>query len=459
MSLFLQFKERRIVERQYGDMKQNLEEAQRCISCKVPLCEKGCPVNTEIRDIIKLYKDNKMLSAGDKLFKNNPLSIVCSLVCPHEKQCEGSCVLAKRGTGVKFGAIENEISKKYIESLDFRIHRTENKRSKVAIIGGGPAGITIAFVLTFKGYDVTIFEINPKIGGVMRYGIPEFRLSNKIIDKLEEKLIEIGVKIRPNVIIGPTLTVDNLISDGYSAVFIGTGTWNPRKLGIKGESLGNVHFAIDYLRSPDNFHIGKKVYIIGAGNVAVDVGRTMLRKGIESVTLVNREGDEGITANKKEFDEGQYEGMKILNYKTPLEITDDGIILAPTKIIENEDGELTYTYNEKEKEFHEVDTIIIAVSQGPRSNIVSRDKEIKVDDRGLIVTRADGSTTKDGVFSGGDVVTGARTVVEAVKGAKNIAEKMDEYLIIKEKEEIEKNKIIENNNLEENDVENIKSGI
>ena len=453
MSLFLQFKERRIVERQYGDMKQNLEEAQRCISCKVPLCEKGCPVNTEIRDIIKLYKDNKMLSAGDKLFKNNPLSIVCSLVCPHEKQCEGSCVLAKRGTGVKFGAIENEISKKYIESLDFRIHRTENKRSKVAIIGGGPAGITI----TFKGYDVTIFEINPKIGGVMRYGIPEFRLSNKIIDKLEEKLIEIGVKIRPNVIIGPTLTVDNLISDGYSAVFIGTGTWNPRKLGIKGESLGNVHFAIDYLRSPDNFHIGKKVYIIGAGNVAVDVGRTMLRKGIESVTLVNREGDEGITANKKEFDEGQYEGMKILNYKTPLEITDDGIILAPTKIIENEDGELTYTYNEKEKEFHEVDTIIIAVSQGPRSNIVSRDKEIKVDDRGLIVTRADGSTTKDGVFSGGDVVTGARTVVEAVKGAKNIAEKMDEYLIIKEKEEIEKNKIIENNNLEENDVENIKS--
>ena len=457
MSLFLQFKERRIVERQYGDMKQNLEEAQRCISCKVPLCEKGCPVNTEIRDIIKLYKDNKMLSAGDKLFKNNPLSIVCSLVCPHEKQCEGSCVLAKRGTGVKFGAIENEISKKYIESLDFRIHRTENKRSKVAIIGGGPAGITIAFVLTFKGYDVTIFEINPKIGGVMRYGIPEFRLSNKIIDKLEEKLIEIGVKIRPNVIIGPTLTVDNLISDGYSAVFIGTGTWNPRKLGIKGESLGNVHFAIDYLRSPDNFHIGKKGYIIGAGNVAVDVGRTMLRKGIESVTLVNREGDEGITANKKEFDEGQYEGMKILNYKTPLEITDDGIILAPTKIIENEDGELTYTYNEKEKEFHEVDTIIIAVSQGPRSNIVSRDKEIKVDDRGLIVTRADGSTTKDGVFSGGDVVTGARTVVEAVKGAKNIAEKMDEYLIIKEKEEIEKNKIIENNNLEENDVENIKS--
>lgn len=445
------------MERQYGDMKQNLEEAQRCISCKVPLCEKGCPVNTEIRDIIKLYKDNKMLSAGDKLFKNNPLSIVCSLVCPHEKQCEGSCVLAKRGTGVKFGAIENEISKKYIESLDFRIHRTENKRSKVAIIGGGPAGITIAFVLTFKGYDVTIFEINPKIGGVMRYGIPEFRLSNKIIDKLEEKLIEIGVKIRPNVIIGPTLTVDNLISDGYSAVFIGTGTWNPRKLGIKGESLGNVHFAIDYLRSPDNFHIGKKVYIIGAGNVAVDVGRTMLRKGIESVTLVNREGDEGITANKKEFDEGQYEGMKILNYKTPLEITDDGIILAPTKIIENEDGELTYTYNEKEKEFHEVDTIIIAVSQGPRSNIVSRDKEIKVDDRGLIVTRADGSTTKDGVFSGGDVVTGARTVVEAVKGAKNIAEKMDEYLIIKEKEEIEKNKIIENNNLEENDVENIKS--
>lgn len=428
------------MERRYGDMKQNMEEAGRCLGCKVPLCEKGCPVNTEIRDVIKLYIHNQMLNAGDRLFKNNPLSIVCSLVCPHEKQCEGSCVLAKRGTGVKFGAIENEISKKYIESLDFRIHRTENKRSKVAIIGGGPAGITIAFVLTFKGYDVTIFEINPKIGGVMRYGIPEFRLPKKIIDKLEEKLIEIGVKIRPNIVIGPTLTVDNLISDGYSAVFIGTGTWNPKKLGVKGESLGNVHFAIDYLRSPDNFHIGKKVYIIGAGNVAVDVGRTMLRKGVESVTLINREGDEGITANKKEFDEGQYEGIKILNYRTLLEITDDGIILCPTKVIQNEDGTVTYSHDEKEKEFHESDTVIIAISQGPRSNIVSRDREIKVDDKGLIVTRADGSTTKEGVFSGGDVVTGARTVVEAVKGAKNIAEKMDEYLIAKEKEEIEKNR-------------------
>ena len=447
------------MERQYGDMKQNMEEALRCLGCKVPACEKGCPVNTEIRDIIKMYTDNKMLNAGDKLFKNNPLSIVCSLVCPHEKQCEGSCVLAKRGTGVRFGVIENEISSKYIESLDFRIHRTENKRSKVAIIGGGPAGITIAFTLTFKGYDVTIFEINPKIGGVMRYGIPEFRLPKKIIDKLEEKLIEIGVKIRPNIVIGPTLTVDNLISDGYGAVFIGTGTWNPRKLGIKGESLGNVHFAVDYLRSPDNFHVGKKVYIIGAGNVAVDVGRTMLRKGVESVTLINREGDEGITANKKEFDEGQYEGIKILNYKTPMEITDEGLFLSKTKIIEDEDGTKTYTYDGDDREFYEADTIIIAISQGPRSNIVSRDKEIKVDDRGLIVTRADGSTTKPGVFSGGDVVTGARTVVEAVKGAKNIAEKMDEYLAEKEREELEKILIQENPGIVENINDNRKKGI
>ena len=150
----------------------NIQEALRCLNCKIPFCEKGCPVDTKVKEIIQMYLNNKLLRAGDILFKNNPLSIVCSLVCPHEKQCEGMCVLNKKTYGVKFGDIENEISSKYIESLDFRIHRTETKKSKVAIIGGGPAGITIAFILTFRGYDVTIFEANAQIGGVLRYGIP-----------------------------------------------------------------------------------------------------------------------------------------------------------------------------------------------------------------------------------------------------------------------------------------------
>ncbi|MEN9439434.1 MAG: NAD(P)-dependent oxidoreductase [Leptotrichiaceae bacterium] len=407
----------------------NIQEALRCLNCKIPFCEKGCPVDTKVKEIIQMYLNNKLLRAGDILFKNNPLSIVCSLVCPHEKQCEGMCVLNKKTYGVKFGDIENEISSKYIESLDFRIHRTETKKSKVAIIGGGPAGITIAFILTFRGYDVTIFEAHAQIGGVLRYGIPEFRLPKTNIDKLEDKLIEIGVKIRPNIIIGPALTIDDLFEDGYNAIFIGTGTWNPRKLGIRGESFGNVHFAIDYLKSPEFYKLGKKVVIIGAGNVAVDAARTMIRNGIKHVILINREGEEGITANKKEFDHAIEEGVKILNFRTPIEIKDDGLVVAETKILKDKEGNILYKYDEESKMLIEADSVIISISQGPRSNIVSKDKEIEVNEKGLIVTNNEGSTTKPGVFSGGDVVTGAKTVVEAVKMSKIIADKIDEYLI------------------------------
>ena len=307
--------------------------------------------------------------------------------------------------------------------------RTETKKSKVAIIGGGPAGITIAFILTFRGYDVTIFEAHAQIGGVLRYGIPEFRLPKTNIDKLEDKLIEIGVKIRPNIIIGPALTIDDLFEDGYNAIFIGTGTWNPRKLGIRGESFGNVHFAIDYLKSPEFYKLGKKVVIIGAGNVAVDAARTMIRNGIKHVILINREGEEGITANKKEFDHAIEEGVKILNFRTPIEIKDDGLVVAETKILKDKEGNILYKYDEESKMLIEADSVIISISQGPRSNIVSKDKEIEVNEKGLIVTNNEGSTTKPGVFSGGDVVTGAKTVVEAVKMSKIIADKIDEYLI------------------------------
>ena len=263
----------------------------------------------------------------------------------------------------------------------------------------------------------------------MRYGIPEFRLPKVIIDKLEDKLLEIGVKIRPNIIIGPTLTIDDLFEDGYNAVFIGTGTWNPRKLGIKGESFGNVHFAIDYLKSPEFYRLGKKVIIIGAGNVAIDAARTMIRKGVRHVILINREGEDGITANKKEFDHAIEEGVKILNFRTPIEIKDNGLIVADTKILNDKDGNIIYKYDEESKILIEADSVIISISQGPRSNIVSKDKEIEVNEKGLIVTNGEGSTTKPGVFSGGDVVTGAKTVVEAVKMSKIIADKIDQYLI------------------------------
>lgn len=408
-------------------MYDNIAEAKRCIACKIPFCEKGCPVSTPIKDIIKMYLEHKILEAGDILFKNNPLSIVCSIVCPHEKQCEGSCILNRKSKGVEFGKIENEISNCYIDNVDFAIHKLNDKKSKVAIIGGGPAGIAIAFILAFKGHDITIYESHPQIGGVLRYGIPEFRLPKITIDKLEEKLREIGVKIRPNILIGPTLTLDDIFNDGYGAIFVGTGTWNPRKLKIKGESLGNVHYAIDYLKSPEYYNLGEKIMIIGAGNVAVDAARTMIRNGAKEVIILNREGETGITANKREFNDALAEGVQCLNFKAVLEIKDNGVILANTEISEK-DGNIEYNIDNDSEQFYKCDSVIVAISQGPRSNIVSANKDLEINEKGLIVTNVDGSTTKKGVFSGGDVVTGAKTVVEAVKMSKVIAEKIDEYL-------------------------------
>lgn len=408
-------------------MYDNLAEAERCLGCKIPFCEKGCPVSTPIRDIIKMYLGNKILEAGDILFKNNPLSIVCSIVCPHEKQCEGSCILNRRAKGIEFGKIENEISNCYIDNVDFAIHKINDKKSRVAIIGGGPAGITIAFILAFKGHNVTIYESHSQIGGVLRYGIPEFRLPKITIDKLEKKLREIGVKIRPNILIGPTLTLDDIFNDGYGAIFVGTGTWNPRKLKVKGESLGNVHYAIDYLKSPEYYNLGEKIIIIGAGNVAVDAARTMIRNGAKEVIILNREGETGITASKREFNDALAEGVQCLSFKAVLEIKDNGIVLANTEISEK-DGNIEYNVDYSSEQFYKCDSVIVAISQGPRSNIVSANKDLEINEKGLIVTNLDGSTTKKGVFSGGDVVTGAKTVVEAVKMSKVIAEKIDEYL-------------------------------
>ncbi|MBO7377364.1 MAG: NAD(P)-binding protein, partial [Clostridia bacterium] len=210
-----------------------IDEARRCLQCKNPVCRTGCPVNTPIKDAIGLFRENRISDAGKLLFDNNPLSIVCSLVCPQEKQCEGHCVLGVKAIPVPIGLIENYISDYYLNI--YEPEKVEKNGIKVAIIGSGPAGITIAVILSRRGYDVTVFEGHDKIGGVMRYGIPEFRLPKSVLDRLKNVLIKCGVKIRPNTNIGSNLTVDDLQRDGYKAIFIGTGVWRPNKLGLKGE--------------------------------------------------------------------------------------------------------------------------------------------------------------------------------------------------------------------------------
>ncbi|MGL5647620.1 MAG: FAD-dependent oxidoreductase, partial [Clostridium sp.] len=247
------------------------QEADRCLLCKNPRCKTACPINTPIPEIISLYREGKNEEAGKILFENNPLSAVCAIVCPHEDQCAGNCIRGIKGEPIHFYEIEEEISGDYLEKVKFE--KGLRTKDSVAIIGGGPAGITIAFILAQKGYKVTIFEAHEKIGGVLRYGIPEYRLPNSMIDSISDKLVQLGVQIRPNIMVGPVLTLDRLIEDGYKAVFIGTGVWNAKKLNIKGETLGNVHYAIDYLKAPEVYDVGKVVCVIGAGNVAMDAAR------------------------------------------------------------------------------------------------------------------------------------------------------------------------------------------
>ena len=387
--------------------------AQTCLGCKKPSCQTGCPVNTPIAEMIRLFLAGDIKKAGKMLFENNPLSVICSVVCPHEKHCEGHCVLNKKGTAVSVGSIENYVSDLYMNDIQFE--KPMSNGHKIAIIGSGPAGISLAFILSSKGYDVTMYDGNDKIGGVLRYGIPDFRLNKTILDTIEIKLKQLGVVIRPNVLIGKNITISDLFRDEFKAVFIGTGVWSPKKLNIKGESLGHVHFAIDYLKSPSVYNLGKKVVVLGAGNVAMDVARTAVRHGVNEVIIMYRKGMGAIPASSHEVECAKIDGVKFDLYKEPKEITEKGIKYITT------DGS-------DEEGFLEADSILIAISQNPKDYIVQNNKGIEVDGKGLVVTNENGQTTLEGVFASGDVVTGARTVVEAVAFSKRVAVAIEDYI-------------------------------
>lgn len=398
-----------------------LDEANRCLECKNPSCQKGCPINTPIPEVIKLLKSNKLDEAGKILFENNPLTTICSLVCNHKKQCEGNCVLNKKGTPVQFSVIENYISNAYAPKMVKG--PAQSNGQKVAIVGSGPAGLTIAIILARYGYQITIFESKDKIGGILRHGIPEFRLPKKIIDDLQYRHIELkGIKIRPNIRIGDAIGVDDLFEDGYKAIFIGTGVWRPNRLHIKGETFGNVHFAINYLNNPGVYNLGENVIIIGAGNVAMDVARTAVRNGSRNVTCFSLESK--VAASDYEYSYAKLEGVNFkYNYK-PVEIRDDGVIFQ--NVIEHDDGTLEPV--EGSEELYPSDSVIVAISQGPRNVIVSTTNNLAVNNSGLLVADEYGNTSRPGIFASGDVVNGTRTVVEAVAHSKVVAETMHKYI-------------------------------
>lgn len=397
-----------------------IDEANRCLNCKKPLCKEGCPIGTAIPEMIQAFKNGELNKAADMVFENNPMSVICSLVCNHEKQCEGNCILGRKGQPVHISSIENYISNTCLDKMEIACEPKNGL--KVAVIGAGPAGITIAIILTKKGYSVTIFDAKDKIGGILQYGIPGFRLPKTILERYKKKLLEIGIKIRPNTAIGTALEIKDLFRDGYESIFIGTGVWKPKTLGVKGESLGNVHFAIDYLANPDAYNLGEHVAIIGMGNSAMDVARTALRKGARDVTLYAR----GLSSNASEHETAyaKLDGAKLEFAKQIVEITDDGPVFKT--ILYDEEGNQTGLTEEAEQ-VH-ADSTIISVSQGPKSKLVNTTVGLKATESGLLMTNQYGETTHPGIFAAGDVVLGAKTVVEATAYSKIVAEAMDDYM-------------------------------
>ncbi|MCR4938104.1 MAG: NAD(P)-dependent oxidoreductase [Lachnospiraceae bacterium] len=397
-----------------------MDEASRCLQCKKPRCREGCPINTNIPEMIRLFREDQMMAAAQMLFANNPLSVVCSLVCDHEKQCEGHCVRGIKESPVHISAIENYISDSCFERLK---HDQQPKNGmKVAVIGSGPAGITIALVLALRGYSITVFETRDKIGGILRYGIPDFRLPHSVIDRYYEKMKSLGILFRPNFAVGGSVSIQDLLKDGYKSVFIGTGAWRPRRLNIPGETFGNVQYAINYLNNPEVYDLGEKVAIIGSGNAAMDVARTAIRQGAKEVTVYVR-GDV-VSASPDEYEYAKLDGVQFELNQTAIEIKDEGPVICDTR--KNEEGKTELLRDTAR--LVEANSVIIAVSQVPQDKLVNRDKELHLNEKGNLETNDRGETTMEGVFASGDVVTGARTVVSAVRYSKEIANDMEDYM-------------------------------
>lgn len=375
-----------------------VSEARRCLNCKKPMCMEGCPISTEIPKMIQMFLNGEMEEAGEMLFDNNPLSVVCSLVCSHEKQCQGHCVLGRKGNPVHISSIENYISTTYLDRLKFE--KPESNGKMVGIVFGS-----------------------------LNSGIPYLRtppilsLDSKIIlEKYKSLMLELGIKIRPNATIGGAISIEDIFRDGYDALFIGTGVWKPNSLRIKGESLGNVHYAIAYLINPDEYNLGDNLIIIGAGNAAMDVARTAIRKGVRNVTVFNR--SDKVAASDLEYEYAKFDGVDFEFCKIPVEIKPDGVIFKDSVV--NEDGSIEEV--EGSEKLYPSTSVIISISQGAQDQILSRTKGIDTNKKGLLVTNEYGETTREGIFASGDVVKGAKTVVEAVKYSKLVADAMDEYM-------------------------------
>lgn len=400
------------------------KEAERCLKCKNPSCAAHCPVSTPIPQVMEMFLNGEIKKAGELLFVNNPISAVTSIICPHERNCMGNCILNKKGSPIEFFRVEEYVSRFYLETME--IPEIKKNGIKVAVAGAGPAGITMSLLLLMNGYDVTLFEAQDNIGGVLRYGIPPFRLPRDLLDMYKNTMLRMGVHFRPNTRIGANIMIEDLFPDGYKAVFVSTGTGRPNKLGLLGETLGHVHFAVDYLKSPEAFKLGTSVAIVGAGNVAIDAARTAIRCGCKDVKILHFRGEEDMTANRDEVEMAEIDGVEFVHYAQAVRILENGVRCARVKRIENEDGSTAF-----EEDYDDVfdvfsDSVIIAIGQGPSADIKA--SGVVLTQKGLFDVNEWGETNTPGVFAAGDIVSGPKTVVEAVAFTKKVFIRMEEYL-------------------------------
>lgn len=400
------------------------KEAERCLKCKKPQCSLHCPVETPIPQVMELFLDGKLEEAGKVLFYNNPLSAVTSIICPHERNCAGHCVMGIKSTPVEFYRVEEYISRFYLETME--IPEIEKNGVKVAVVGAGPAGIAMALRLLLEGYDVTLFEAQDNLGGVMRYGIPMFRLPRDLLDMYKDILLRLGVHFRPNTRIGTNIRIEDLFPDGYKAVFVAAGTGRPNKLGLLGETLGHVHFAIDYLKSPETFSLGSTVAIVGAGNVAIDAARTAIRREHAHVTILHFMGEEDMTASNDEIEMAEIDGVEFIHYAQAVRIMDDKVRCVRVRRVENGDGTISFEEDYTDTFDVSADSVILAIGQGPGADMHTG--TVQVTQRGLLDVNEWGETSTPGVFAAGDIVSGPKTVVEAIAFTKKVFPRMKEYL-------------------------------
>ena len=423
-------------------------EAERCINCKNAQCIKGCPVAINIPGFIEQVKQGNFEAAYQIISENSALPAVCGRVCPQESQCEGKCIRGIKGEPISIGKLERFVADWAREQRIKPQGATEKKDKKVAVIGSGPAGLTCAGDLAKMGYDVTIFEALHEAGGVLVYGIPEFRLpKTDVVAKEIENVKSLGVKIETNVVVGKSVTIDELMDEeGFSAVFIGSGAGLPKFMGIPGEQANGVFSANEYLTrsnlmksfredAPTPIMHGKKVAVVGGGNVAMDAARTALRLGAE-VHIVYRRSEEELPARVEEVHHAKEEGIIFDLLTNPVEIlSDENGWVSGMKCIKMELGEPDASGRRRPVEVPgsefviDVDTVIMSLGTSPNPLISSTTKGLEVNKwKCIVADETNGKTTKEGVYAGGDAVTGAATVILAMGAGKAAAKGIDEYL-------------------------------